>query len=237
MRKPIKIPSIEAPRFNDLPSMQTSILQLKEAVELLSGQRGGGFFPTYEDATRVQEQIKDLQKDSKWDVLYNQDFSGVTSFNITNLQEYRNLRGQLHIYQLTGAAQWPYARVIDSAGAVVTTAIYFAEGMYNVESVNPQNVAGWTNVVLNRTVIPLSFENVMSVGHIFGANHNFCITNFNKALYGHFMSQLSYYNGANIVKGTMVCRESTPAPRSGLVFGIVGPATCAGHLYLEGLKG
>lgn len=238
-RKIPKIPSIEAPRFNDLPSMQTSILQLKEAVELLSGQRGGGVFPTYDDASRVQEQIKDLQKDSKWDVIYNQEFSGVPAFIVGGLAEYRNLRGQLYLRQDTGAASWPYIRYLDVNGAIVTTATnYLSEGMYNVESVNPQNVAGWTNVALDRSAIALSLQNNLSVGNSYGCYNMFEILGLNRAISTVFKTDLTYYNGSNIVKGSMMSREVAVAARSGLIIGIFsGGGNISGHLYLEGLKG
>lgn len=238
MRKPIKIPSIEAPRFNDLASMQTSILQLKEAVELLSGQRGGGFFPTYEDATRVQEQIKNLQKNSKWDILYNQEFSVVSGFYVPNLIEYRNLRGQLYLYQSAGAANWPYARFLDINGNAVSGAnAYLAEGIYNVEN-TVGTPTGWSNNALDKTTLPLALQNNLLSGNVFGCFNDFSVFCLNKTVQTTFMSRFQYYNGSNIVKGTVVARESGAAQRSGMLFGIAGGVgTITGHLILEGLKG
>lgn len=239
-RPQIKLPTIEIPRYGDAQSMISSITQIKEAIELMSGVRGGkSYFPTYDDATLVQERLKTIEVKSQWDVIYNQEFSNINNFYINNLIEYRNLRGQMYIRQEVPApATWPYMRYLDINGAIVAgSANYLNEARYNTEGSTA--VTGWTGSA-NTSVIPLSLFSPLVLSSAYGCFFDFNILCLNKNIQTQFYSTLSVYDGTNIYKGTLQSRESPIAQRTGMIFAMAdgtGASRMSGHLYLEGLKG
>lgn len=225
----LQIPSIETPT-TDPRSLQNTLLQVKEAIELIAGVRGNRPFAFASDMDATLNRLKKLESNAGWDILYAQEFN-TNGFNVFNLGAYRLLRFSLHV--IPAAAIPIYMRVGNGSTFIGATNSYLGTGIYNIES----NVAPTGYIISNTTIVPLSWDNNIASGNPFGLTVNGIISNFNIGRQTKIAMHTSLYNGTLVLQGNLHIREAATAARDSIHISSIGDATnLTGNLILEGFK-
>jgi hypothetical protein len=216
--------------------MVNSILQLKEAVELLSGQRGDKYFASREDISLTQASINTLKKNTSWDTIYDQEFTAVTSVVIPKLSEYRLLKVSGYIKPST--TQPAYMRFSTNGAFISAATDYFYDILYTGSSSGT-----WAGVQGTTSVVPISGLEVVTFANNFGTRFDLVVEQFNQLSQTTVHGFLYYYTGAILRCGTLHIRPGTSGVGTldqvcdGLMLLCGANTAFSGSMMLEGLKG
>lgn len=235
-----KIPSVELPRANDVSSIVNSILQLKEAVELLSGQRGNKYFASMEDISQLLTKTKALETDTPWQTIYNQSFSGVVGqMLIPDLSEYRMLRVKGYARPTNNDRLFGIQLGLIGGGMVSAATEYNNTLMYT-SSIAPTTISG-SQLVTGH--VALTFTNPIQAINTYALRFDLNFEHFNqtgqKTMWGH----VDYYTGTLLHQGFLHMRPATGGlggvgcDRFQLFCGGAGTDVFSGHMLVEGVKG
>lgn len=234
-----KIPSIELPRYDDMASMVNSILQLKEAVELLSGQRGDKYFASREDISLTQSSIRSLQKSTPWDTIYYQPYGPVTgSLVVDKLSEYRMVRLAGYVRPTTDLAV--NLQFSATGGTYIGAATDYSNDFMYLSSAAPTTVSANS---IAQPWLPLSYTSAVQAANPYSCRFDIMFEQFNQVSQTTGHGNLDYYTGTSLIKGTYWLRPATGALAVSLdgfrLFcgSNASLGTHNGFLLVEGLKG